>query len=159
MNARGLSVVSVLALVVACAAPEPPKVTPKEVTVIGVTNTGLDLSAKLAIENPNGFELSAQSVKAKVVVGGTVDLGVVNVEKPFALPAKTTTNLDVPLTLTWESAAPLIPLAQKPIVPFTVDGTVQFGGRVSIALPFHLEGTIRRDQILKSVVGRLPLPM
>ena len=159
MRSRSWFLVPVLAAVASCAAPEPPKVTPTQVAVTAVTNKGLDLVATLAVENPNNFEITAQSVKAKVVIAGTIDLGSVNVDKPFALPAKATTNLDVPLTLNWESAAPLMPLAQKPMVPFTVDGTVQFGGRVSVTLPFHLEGTLRRDQILKSSVLRIPLPM
>jgi len=159
MSARLLRLVPAVAFVVACSAPEPPKITPKEVAVTGLTNTGLNLSAKIAVENPNGFDITAQSVKGRVVVNGTVDLGPVTLDKAFALPAKTTTMMDVPLTLTWESAAPLIPLAQKPIVPFTVDGTVQFGGRVTVTLPFHLEGTLPRDQILKSAVMKLPIQL
>jgi LEA14-like dessication related protein len=148
-----------IGFVVACSTPEPPKVTPTSVAVTGADDRGLLLVAKLAVENPNGFELSAQSVAAKVVVAGTVDLGIVTVDKPFTLPAKTTTNMEVPLTLSWQSAAPLIPLAQKPTLPFTVDGTVQFSGRLAVALPFHVEGTINRDQILKGSVVKLPLPL
>lgn len=149
----------VVGLLSACAATEPPRITPTQVVVTGVTNTGLALTVKLAVENPNAFELSAQSVNAKVVVGSTVDLGAVSVDRPCAIAPKGTTNLEVPLMLTWESAAPLMPLAQRPTVPYTVDGTVQFGGRVTVTLPFHLDGTLKREELLKAVVIRLPLPM
>jgi LEA14-like dessication related protein len=141
-----------------CTAPEPPKLTPISIAVNGVSATGLELAAKIAVENPNGYEITAQSMKAKVIVGGTVDLGTVNVDRAFTLPAKATTNLDVPLVVTWESAAPLLPLAQKAMVPYTVDGTVQFGGRITVTLPFHLEGVLKREQILGAAVLRLPLP-
>jgi hypothetical protein len=159
MRARSWFLAPVIAIASACSTPQPPKITPLAVSATSADDRGLQLVAKLSVENPNGFDLSAQSVTAKIVVGGSVDLGNVTVDKPFTLPAKATTNMDVPLTLTWQNVAPLVPLAQKPTLPFTVDGTVQFSGRLAVALPFHVEGTLDRDQVLKGSIMRLPLPL
>jgi LEA14-like dessication related protein len=151
--------VAAVVLGIGCTKPEPPRITPKAVAVTGVNTEGLELAAKLSVANPNGFDLSAKSVKAKVVVGRTVDLGVVNVDKAFTLPAGAAADLDVPIVLNWQSAAPLVPLAQQPEVPFTVDGTVEIGGRLAVSVPFHLDGVLKREQLLKAAAVRLPFQL
>jgi hypothetical protein len=67
--------------------------------------------------------------------------------------------MDVPVSLRWKSLPALLPLAQKPSIPYTVSGTVRFGGRLAVDIPFELEGTLTREQLLKIVEVRLPLPM
>jgi len=156
MHARRTLATFAILLPLACSKPEPPRITPRSVTVTSLSNVGIDLDTKLSAENPNGFDLSAKSVTAKLVLDGTVDVGTVRVDKPFTLPSKGTTELDVPMSLPWNSLPALVPLTQKASVPYAVDGTVEIGGRLSIDVPFHLEGTLTRDQLIKIIAVRLP---
>jgi LEA14-like dessication related protein len=153
---RAACAVLALSLVVACQKPVPPRVTPKSVTVTSISTAGVELDTKLAVENPNGFDLSAQAVIAKLVLDHSVDVGSVVVDKPFSLPAKSTTELDVPVSISWKSLPALVPVAQKPAVPYTVEGTVRVGGRLSVDVPFTIEGTLTREQLAKIVAVRLP---
>ena len=158
MKLRAL-VLCAAVLVAACAKPQPPTITPKSIVVTGVSNTGLELRAQLTVANPNSIDLTAKAVKAKVVVGQVVDLGMVNVDKTFTLKANGNTDLDVPLVVNWQSAAPLMQFAQKAMVGYTVDGTVELGDSVSVTVPFHLEGVLKRDQIMQAMMGKLAVPM
>ena len=70
----------VSAFSVACAKPEPPKLTPKQASVTGVSLAGVELRLQMDATNPNGFDLSTRSVTAKVVLDGKYDVG--NVTAP-----------------------------------------------------------------------------
>jgi hypothetical protein len=96
-------------------------------------------------------------VSAKLVLDGTLDAGTVRVDTPFTLRSKATTDLDVPMAVPWKNLPALLPLAQKTSVPYAVDGTVEIGGRLSVGVPFHLEGTLTRAQLLNVLSVRLPL--
>lgn len=160
---RSLHRLAVIALLVAaplaCSKPEPPRVVPTSVTVTGVSGTAIAFDTRMKVENPNGFDLSASSVSAKVVLDGTIDLGSVSIDKPFTLPAKGTVEMNAPMSLAWHNAALLLPLAQRESVPYAVDGTVTFGGKLSVNVPFHLDGKLTREQLMQMVMVRLPRAM
>jgi hypothetical protein len=140
----------------ACTKPEPPKLTPKGIRVTSVTSTGLGVEADVDAENPNGFELSATAFTGRLVLDGKLEAGTVRVDQPFALPAHATTELRVPMTFAWSSLAAVAPMATRASVPYTVDGTVTIGGRLSLAIPYALSGTLTQAELVKIVASSLP---
>lgn len=162
MRALVLLVVVVVAsgvVLFGCAKPEPPTVTPKEVRVVAVGSQGLELLLKMEALNPNKITLSCQSVTAKAKLDGKWDLGTVTIAKPIVLPPNNVpTMIDVPLTMPWSDVKTLgaIASANRPI-PYAVDGTVSIGGeRLNVDVPFHMEGTITREQITNAALKGLP---
>jgi LEA14-like dessication related protein len=171
MGRRGaLSVLVVSAVLLAagaCAKPQPPQLTPKEAKVTAVDLTGFDLRVKLEAFNPNGFDLSVQSVVAHVVVDGTRDLGTVTSPFPFNLPANARTVIDAPLNVKWKGAADFASLAtSKRPIPYTIDGTAAVGGSsLNVEVPFKLQGVITPEQLqqaglksLQAIPGLQGLP-
>lgn len=120
-----------------------------------LTPTGASLRLKLAAANPNAFALSANSFKAHLTFdNGRIDAGTVNVTTPFSLAPNTTTELDVPVTLSYAGMAALgVLAAQKPQIPYTVDGTVNIGGeKLNVDLPYTLTGTVTQAQVIQATV-------
>ena len=147
-----------LVSVTACSKPEPPQLVPKEVRVAAVSPMGLDVVVKVEATNPNSIALSAQSFTGKAKLDGKYDLAMVTVNKPFSLPAKQATLLEVPMTLPWSDLSALSALAQttKPI-PYVVDGTVTVGGEsLNVSLPYSVSGTIAREQIIAAAMKGIP---
>lgn len=157
---RHLSAITIV--LAACSRPAPPQLTPREVVLTELTPTGASLRLKLAAANPNAYALSANSFKAHLTFdGGRIDAGTVNVATPFALAPNATTELDVPVTLSYAGMAALgVLAAQKPQVSYTVDGTVNIGGeKLNVDLPYTLNGTVTQAQILQATVkGAAQIP-
>jgi LEA14-like dessication related protein len=146
------------ATVVACSKPQPPKLTPKDVSVVAVSTAGLDLLLKIEATNPNGFTLSAQSFTGKAKLDDTWEMGTVTVSKPITLPPRTPTMLEVPMRLPWTDAMALAPLAtaHRP-VPYVVEGTVRIGGdKLNVEVPYSMSGTITPEQIANAALKALP---
>ncbi len=148
-----------LAAVVACDKPQPPQLTPQEAKVTAVDMTGFDMTVKMDAFNPNGFDLTVQSVVAHVIVDGNQDLGTVTASKAITLAANAHTTIDVPMNVKWKNAAGFATIAasRRP-VPYTLDGTATVGGnRLNVDIPFKLQGTMTAEQLqqagLKSLQG------
>ena len=155
---RAASVVLVASLAAACQKPQAPQLVPREVVMTELGPTGASFRIKLAATNPNSFALSANSFRAHLVFdGGKIDVGTVNVTTPFALPASTTTELDVPVTLSWQGVTALATLAaQKPVIPYVIDGTVNVGGeRLNVDLPYSVAGSVTQAQIMQATMKGL----
>lgn len=144
--------------IVACATPEKPTLSPERVEVLGVTPQGLSLQVTLKAENPNDFGLSARSVKARVVLDGTTDLGEVTVASKVALPKKGSASIVVPMQVPWTNLVAIGMLAaSKPVIPFTMTGTANVGGEgLNVDLPFTLAGSLTREQLLQATATGLP---
>jgi LEA14-like dessication related protein len=146
----------------ACSKPAPPQLTPREVVLTELSPTGANLRLKLGATNPNAFALSANSFKAHLTFdNGHIDAGTVNVAMPFSLAPNTTTELDVPVTLSYAGIAALgVLAAQKPQIPYTVEGTVNVGGeKLNVDLPYTLSGTVTQAQIVQATVkGATKIP-
>ncbi len=155
-SAFGLS--TVLLLATACQKPEPPKLEPESAAVESIDDKGLTLNVTLDAHNKNSVPLVARSVKAKVVLGGRVDLGEVEVSTKIKLPANKHTKLEVPLTMKWKDVAAIgLMAATKPSIPFVVTGTAEIGSDdVSFDVPFETEGELTRDQLVVITSKALP---
>lgn len=155
-------VMSLVTLLVAlgssgCTKPQPPQLTPKEVSVTSVDIAGFDMRVKMEAFNPNGFAISVNSVVAHVIVDATQDLGTVTASQAISLPANSRTLIDVPMNVKWKGLGGLATLAQarKP-VPYTVDGTANVGGQsLNVNVPFKLEGKITPEQLQSAAVKSL----
>lgn len=158
---RGAAVV-LLAATFACQKPQPPQLTPREVVLTELTPTGASFLIKLAAVNPNGFALSANSFQAHLVFdGGKIDAGTVNVTTPFSLPAGATTELSVPVTVSYSGLAALgVVATQKPTIPYVIDGTVNIGGeKLNVNVPYTVAGSVTQAQIAAaSVKGLQKMP-
>lgn len=120
--------------------------------------TGASFRIRLAAANPNSFALSANSFRAHLVFdGGKIDAGTVDVSKPFTLAPGVTTELDVPVTLSWQGVAALATLAaQKPSIPYVIDGTVNVGGeKLNVDLPYSVSGAVSQSQIMAATMKGL----
>jgi LEA14-like dessication related protein len=151
-------------LVCACSKPEPPTLVPKEAQVTGVGPAGLDVLLRMEATNPNRLTITAQAVTGKAKLDGKWDLGTVTIAKPVVLPPKTPTMIDIPMKLPWTDMKALAALASATgPVPYVVDGTVTIGGEnLKLDLPFHVSGTVTREQIgaaaMKGMQGLPAIP-
>jgi LEA14-like dessication related protein len=141
-----------------CSRPDPPTLRPEQAKVTSVTPAGIDLLVRLEAENPNSIELSARSVKARVMLDGKFDLGTVKVASPIKLPAHKRTKLDVPLSVKWRDLSGVIALVtSNRSVPYEVDGTVELGGdALSLDVPFRIGGTVSHDELVRATANGLP---
>jgi LEA14-like dessication related protein len=152
-----LVVASLLAL--ACSKPEPPSLVPKSATITAMSLGGMDLRLQLDAFNPNGFDLTAQRVTAKVTLDGKYDVGVVTANTALMLPGGKSTPLDVPIAVTWSDAAQLATLAaaNRPI-PYVVNGTAAIGGeKLNVDVPFRIDGVLTPEQLKRAVMKSLPM--
>jgi LEA14-like dessication related protein len=149
---------AVCALLLGCAKPRPPTITPDTATVTSISPAGLGLRATLNVDNPNDFALSTQGVSATLTLGGKVKLGPINKPHGVSLPGGQTTKVDVDLSVTWNQAAALAALATAgPTIPFEVAGTVKVGGKsLNVELPFRMQGTVSRTELLAAELKGLP---
>src|SRR5437899_11169179 len=103
-NMLAILLVLFASLALACAKPEPPKLVPKSATVTAASLGGIDMRLQMDAFNPNGFDLSAQRVTAKVTLDAKYDVGLVTANTAITLPAGKSTPLDVPIAVTWSDA-------------------------------------------------------
>ena len=145
-------------LVVACSRPKPPTITPEKAQVTAIGPAGIEMNVELSVENPNGIELSARSVTAKVVLDGQYALRPLTVPHNFTLTARSRSRLVVPMALKWEEVSTLLVLARSNRnIPYDVDGSVNVGGEtVNMDVPFHLRGEVTHEQLLQTTLNSLP---
>jgi hypothetical protein len=118
----------------------------------------MEMNVALGVDNPNGVDLSARSVTAKVVLDGKYALRPVTVPHDFTLKARARSDLVVPMSLKWEDVSTLLALASTGrSIPYDVDGTVTLGGDVlNVDVPFHLRGELTREQLVQTTLNSLP---
>ena len=143
---------------VACAKPEPPRLTSLSAKVTGVSVQGIDVDLKLEAENINDSDLSARSVTATITLDGRTTLGSVTVPNKIKLPAHKKTTLDVPVSSRWKDLSGVATLAAAgKDIPYTMDGTVELGGdTLNINLPFRVTGIVTRAQLAQAALNSLP---
>jgi LEA14-like dessication related protein len=164
MPAPSKSLVSALlfaSVTVACAKPEAPSVTPKEVQVTAVGTDGISLGLKAEMHNPNSFGLTVTRVTGKVKLASGTELAEVTVVRSIALPAKQSTLVDVPIKINWNGAAAAAKeaLSGKDL-PFTLEGKVGVGSeRLSVDVPYTISGIVTQQQMkdgLMKTFGNMP---
>ncbi|HZU85247.1 MAG TPA: LEA type 2 family protein [Polyangiaceae bacterium] len=151
------ALVVAVALVAACSRPSPPIVIPERASVSRIDAAGVALDVSMRVTNPNSVDLTATSVSSHLIVDRSLDVAAVTLPRTIALPAGQTTELVVPISVTWSDIGALAQLATRAAgVPYAVDGTLEVGGPLlHFQAPFHLEGAIAREQITAAVMGSL----
>lgn len=145
-------------VLMACSRPAPPTLAPERVKITGITTSQLSLDVTLEVTNPNSVDLVARSLDAHIVIAGHVDVGTVDIPVTTVFPANQTTKLEVPLSVQFTDLAQLAQLAIAGAdLPYTVDGTVGLGGELlRVNIPYHLSGTVPRDQVTRAALRALP---
>ncbi len=148
----------VVPLVVACSKPVPPTLAPERVQVTALTATHIDLKVAVAVSNPNGIDLVARNLTAHVMVSDRFDVGTVDIPVTTTFPANKTTRLEVPLSVKIADIAPMAQLAVTATkIPYSVDGTVGLGGdQLHVEIPYRLEGSVPRDQVVRAAMAVIP---
>jgi LEA14-like dessication related protein len=142
----------------ACTAPEVPTVKPVSGRVLGINTTGLELEAKLEAENKNDFDIEVKSFTATITLDKTIKIGTVSAPNPVTLPANKKKVFDVPMSVKWNDAMTLAPLAlSNRDVPWEAEGKVQVGGNhLDVELPFKVSGVVTHQQIVQAAGRSLP---
>ncbi len=142
----------------ACEKPSPPKIKPESAVVKTVDASGLTVEVTLDAHNKNSVPLYARSVKAKIMLDGTIDLGEVEVDTEVKLTAKKHTPVVAPLALKWKDVLAIgLLAAQKPVIPFTVTGSAEIGSDdINFDVPFETEGTLTREQLSAITAKAIP---
>ncbi len=159
MQRRALLVGLCIALATpACSKPKPPTLTPVSAKISKLTPTGPTLDVVLQAHNPNGFELSAQSVEATVTFGKNVTLKPITVTSGVSLPAGKSTPIKVSIAATWDDVSKVAGLAlASPTVPYSVAGKVKIGSaKLNVELPFTLKGKVTRSEMLSAGIAGIP---
>jgi LEA14-like dessication related protein len=146
---------AVLALV-ACARPEPPRITPKDVRLVAISNTGIEVDLGLAVENPNSIDLDTRSIDATLTFDDGLEIGKTSITNAVHLPAHRTVDMRVPVSLRWKNLSALTPYALRESVPYTIKGEVQLGGALALRVPFSIKGALSRADLMKLALSALP---
>ena len=145
-------------LLAACSRPKPPTITPERAVVTAIAPSGIEMNVELAVDNPNGVDLSARSVTANVVLDHHLPLPTVTVPQEFKLTARSASHLVIPMSLKWEDVSTLLTLAAaNRNIPYDIDGSVRLGGDLLHAdVPFHLSGALTHDDLVRTTLNSLP---
>ncbi|MGA7120883.1 MAG: LEA type 2 family protein [Polyangiaceae bacterium] len=146
-----------LAAALGCSKPDPPSLVPERATLVRIDSRGIEWRVELEATNPNPLDLTVTNVTSHIVLGNA-ELGTLAFPGITTLPARKTTRLDVSVPVSWPNLAVLAQLAAAGnAVPFFVDGTVDLGGSLLHAgVPFHIEGSVSRDQIIRAALQSIP---
>jgi len=145
-------------LLATCSRPKPPTITPERAVVTAIAPSGIEMNVELAVDNPNGVDLSARLVTANVVLDHHSPLRTVTVPQEFKLIARSTSHLVIPMSLKWEDVSTLLTLAAaNRNIPYDIDGSVRLGGDLLHAdVPFHLSGALTHDDLVRTTLNSLP---
>ncbi len=149
---HGLAIL-VFALSSACA-PKNPVLTPQSIQITGVGTAGMRLRTDLSAYNPNGFDLTLQTVSGRIVLDNSVPLGGATTVASVLLPSEGTQRFFVDLEIPWLNLPSVLALAQtKPLVPYVFEGEAVVGGTISITLPIRMEGMIPAQDLMRASIG------
>jgi LEA14-like dessication related protein len=150
----GLGVARWLALVLfllACATPEPPRVSPRVVQVAAVSPGGIDLDVQLGVHNPNSFSIAAKAVSGTLYVGRTQRLGHGEAQLEQPIGARSDAIVSTRVHIAWADVAALLPLLDDDRVPYDFRGDVTLGGEsLNLTLPFSLGGELTRAELIQA---------
>lgn len=143
---------------IACAAPQPPVVVPRSVSVVGVNAAGLNLAVVLNVRNPNAFPLMAHRVQGDLFVGMTDrKLGTGQAMPKQSIPSKGSSPVNVQVQIAWHDMTVLGSLMGKPSVPYSFKGHVTLGGEnLNVTIPFVLRGQLTAEQLIAAGLRGLP---
>jgi hypothetical protein len=140
----------------ACGArPAVPTVTPRSTQITGLASGGLTMRIDILIYNPNGYDLTVESIVARVNAQGH-DLGEVQQAQQIALPAGQNTPLVADITVPWGDLPSLAATALfAPAIPYHVSGHVRVAGvgGFTVQAPFEVDGEIPRNMLVPTVPG------
>jgi LEA14-like dessication related protein len=156
---RALPYAAALVLVVGCSKPQAPTLAPKRVMVTSVSPTAIGLDVTLDATNPNAIDIPTGALSAHVIINKTIEVGATTVDQKLNLPANQTTELDVAVSVPFADVLPLAALAtsDQRTFPYSVDGEVALGGELlHVTVPFHLEGRVSREQIVRATLAGIP---
>jgi LEA14-like dessication related protein len=134
-----------------CLRPQSPTVTPEVARVVRVTSQGLELQVTLAVQNPNAFALDAHEVAGTLILEGGKKLGTGRSNPQRSIPAHGSTPVDSQVHIAWENLPALREFITRDRVPYTFKGNVTLGGdTLHVTLPFEMQGTLTREQLLQA---------
>jgi len=135
-----------------CSKPQPPQITVKDLKVTDVDFGGLTVTVNAEAYNPNAIPLTIQHVSGSARLEGMYELGSATVSTPMNLPAGARTAVSVPLAMKWQKLTTMAVVASgAESIPYTLTGTMAVGGeQLSIELPFQVQGTVTRKQLLQA---------
>lgn len=135
-----------------CSRPQPPRVTPRTGRVTGIDTKGITLTVELDIFNPNRFPIQARSVSGELVLAGSVRAAQVHTTSGVRVPARSQAPATIEARFEWQNVAQVFPLAfaTSPL-PWAFNGRIGLGGdRLSVELPFRLEGEVTPEQLIRA---------
>lgn len=143
-----------------CSKPEPPTVTPRSIRAASLGPARITLAIELDVHNPNAFALSVQTVSGVLALEGGATLGTARAEPSTALPAEASTRVTLNLDVPWQNLPALAPFALSGAdVPYQFRGVASVGGeRLNTDVPFVLQGTLTRAQLLELGLRGLGAP-
>ena len=140
-----------LVWILGCATPQPPAVTPEVARVVKVTGQGVELAVTLSVKNPNGFALDAHEVEGTLIVEGGQKLGTGRANPKRSIPAHGTGTVESQVRVAWDDVSALQKFLTRESVPYTFKGNVTLGGdTLHLTLPFEMQGTLTREQLLQA---------
>ncbi len=145
-------------VLVACAKPEPPRLTPVSAKITAISPQGVDVDLELDADNPNAIDLTGREVKATITLDGRIVLGTAAMTNRISLPAHQKTRIAVPVSSRWKDLSEGLELVTMgKDIPYKVDGTVEIGGdSLNITVPFHVTGILTRAQLMAASLNSLP---
>jgi LEA14-like dessication related protein len=147
---RSLSLALLLTALLHCARPVAPTLTPRVARVAAVSASGLDLEIEVQVDNPNAFDLHAQSVTGTVYVGsGRQRLAHGSSHPGQTIPARGSVVVPSRVHVAWTDATAIAPLLVQEKVPYILQGDVTLGSEDwNVTLPFSITGDLSRAQLL-----------
>jgi len=140
-----------LVSLLACARPQPPRVSPRVVRVAAVSPAGIDLDVQLGVHNPNGFALSAEAVSGTLYVGREQRLGHGEARPKQPILANSDGVVASRVHIDWADVTALLPLLGEERVPYEFRGDVTLGGEsLNVSLPFSLAGELTRAELIQA---------
>jgi LEA14-like dessication related protein len=126
-------------------------VTPEVARVLRVTGKGVDFSVTLSVKNPNNFELDAREVEGTLIVEGGQKLGTGRASPHRSIPANGTGTVESQVQIAWDDVAALQKFLTRESVPYVFKGNVTLGGdTLHLTVPFEMDGTLTREQLLQA---------
>jgi LEA14-like dessication related protein len=142
-----------------CARPQQPTVTPQVARVERVTSNGVDLRVTLTVHNPNEFALDAREVEGTLLLQGGQKLGTGRASPHQSIPAHGTSSVESQVHVAWSDLSALQPFLTRESLPYDFQGKVSLGGDVlQVTLPFELQGSLTREQLLAAGLRGLFAP-
>jgi len=149
---RSLWLVLLAITLVHCIRPVSPTLTPKVARVAAVSADGIDLDIEVQVDNPNSFDLNAQTVTGTVYVGnGQTRLAHGSSRPGKSIPANGSAIVPSRVHVAWDDATAIAPLLLHEIIPYSLHGDVALGSEDwNVTLPFSITGELSRSDLLKA---------